>query len=344
MKKSTLIAFLLAMLLLLSSCSGAGTYTYGGDHEHVFGSRYDLAVPTCTAAGSFVRYCKICEESVTTELPADSTAHVISESLREPTETESGLLRRVCSACGAVVEQKVIPPLYVLSKDNETVTVLPAGVSAMLLSDTVSHRIAKMGHIDEKTDINLARRLALLLVTSEAIESGRFTADTTFQVTSQFVANLPGYGVVGSSFTTGSVYTARELMGLVASSGRDDAVLALCTLFGESEMTFTAVVNGRLNTLGLNTYFSSVVRSSALTSGGSVKDLATLLARVLDEPLALEILSGQISAGLTIAGVTPSVYMVGNGVRISAIAGEGGLRFLVLCGSSLPAGLENTIY
>lgn len=73
-----------------------------GEHQYVETSRIE---PTCTESGMAAYACSLCGDSYSEVLPAQGHDWGAWETVRESTETEQGLERRVCLRCGEAEER-----------------------------------------------------------------------------------------------------------------------------------------------------------------------------------------------------------------------------------------------
>ena len=110
MKKRRFFACLALLCLLLCACGAEEPVPYEDDaHEHVYGFWYDATEPTCTQAGSQVRYCKICNhaQEKTQELSDEMAElpHDFVDTVVPPAGNEPGFVSRVCRGCGYTVRE-----------------------------------------------------------------------------------------------------------------------------------------------------------------------------------------------------------------------------------------------
>ncbi|MBR3863028.1 MAG: hypothetical protein IKM42_05165, partial [Clostridia bacterium] len=206
MRKLRCMTLMLLFSLMLVACGGEGTtYLYdAGTHTHVYGNRYDVTPVTCVCEGTQIRYCKICHAAVTdtVAVPEDiaARAHAFSDTVVAPTEADEGYTKRSCTLCEYVIERTdVIPARYALLTDAATKTEAPTGVQGILMSDTATHMLSYSVGADGVVSPEIARRLAVALAITEAIEqqAPALTADTPITLVS-------GMGA-------GNSYTVREL-------------------------------------------------------------------------------------------------------------------------------------
>lgn len=345
MRMMKLTALILALLFLLCACGvrSEGTSYADDGHTHVYGYWYDATLPSCRQRGARVRYCKIChaEQGMTIEIPDDVTkqVHTYTETTVEPTEKDAGSFIRKCDLCSYVEEEYEIPALYALKPDENTVTTAPAGVNAMLLSDTETHTVSALANEDALIDATLARRLAVALPVVEQIGQS-WNAQHTVTVSAEM---LGGVTPTTPGVYVGATLSVKQILGLWLMEGGDDTVLLLCSLMGQSEAQLLATVNARMDKLGVALTASSL-RQSGTPAGVTVYDTAVLVARVLDEPLICELLALNTNPYITVNGQRPALYFKAGDVRVSAISREEGYAFLVLQGAALPGGIENSLY
>jgi len=351
-KKTAVFAIFLCLALALSACTAGGDaipYDNGGVCEHVFGMWYDVHTATCVSAGEQIRYCKICRESETATVPVPTDeaarAHAFSDTVVPATESTWGHTDRECTLCHYRVEGAFpTPPLYMLTANDTTATTPPAGVDAMLLSDTESH--VQHGGVATDRAVSAAPALrftaSLTALTAATASGATVTLDTAFTIEQSLLDALP-VGTPRAGFVAGNTVTVATLISAYIATGGADAALALATAVSGSEAGFMALMRTRVAALGLTD--TEIV--SLLTASGSTTlyDTAVLLARVLDEPLLSDALGAGVGQYVKILGRTPAVWMSADSMRISALASEDGrVYFLLVCGSTLPATVEETLF
>ena len=335
MRKVRILALLAVLALLLVGCDAdAGrSYLYNtGEHTHVFGNRYEVVAVTCIAAGTDIRYCKICHEAVvgTVNVPEEisARAHAFEKTVVLPTESTEGYTARQCTLCPYLIERdNVVPPLYALLASEETKTVAPSGATAAMMADTVTHILTYSVGGAAEAPAALARRLAVAITLTAELtkEEATLTEEST-------------------ALYLGNAYTVRELIFEWILHGDADVARALAAACLDDEAAFAARVAARLQRLGTKDTVVDPFGASTAT----LFDTATLLSRALDEPLLLAAFSSAVSAQhglLRIDGVRPAFYFSDGTLRASAIAGENGAyRFLLLLGEDMPSDLENSLY
>ena len=336
-----LTALVLALLFLLCACGVKRVgISYADDaHTHVYGYWYDATLPSCQQRGVQVRYCKIChaEQGKTIEIPDDVTkqVHTYENHTQEPTEKDDGSFLRKCKLCGFEAESYVIPALYALLADENTVKTAPSGVNAMLLSDTETHRISTLVGENTAIDATLARRLAVALPVVE-----KLSAEQTLTVGTEM---LGGVAPTTPGVYVGATLSMRQILGLWLMEGGNDTMLLLCALMGESETAFLNTVNARMDKLGA-TFSATSLRQNGAFTGVTVYNTAVLLAKSLDQPLLCELLAINTNPYVTVCGDRPTLYFKAGDARISAIPREEGYAFLILQGAALPGGVEDTLF
>lgn len=331
--------WLVALLaLLLSSCDKPGEEKgYEADHEHSYGVAYTVRSVTCLEAGSQVRYCGIChkEESVVVAVAddVDQRAHDFSYTVVPPTESAWGYTVKLCRACGYTVDRcDEIPPLYLLATNDETVTVVPHGLSAAMWVESGTKLLPLAAAVDTAVDADIARRLGVALAVTELVEAGELSADAPVQVLNGGLA--------------GRTYTLRQLIAAFVKTGSEDAAHALADACGESMADFTLRVRQRMARLGLQNSTEIYPVVGVNPQKTTLYDTAVLLVRALDTPVIAAALAEVVPDLSQIAGQTPSVYLTdaAGGLRVTALAQvDGTYRCLLLCGASLPDGAEEGI-
>ena len=325
------------LLLLFVGCSdGAAGKSYlyeTGEHTHVYGNRYDVVAVSCIEAGTDIRYCKICHTAVTStvNVPEDIAvrAHAFADTVVAPTEADEGYTARQCTLCPYVIERTdVVPALYALLASEATVTAAPAGVTALMMSDTKTHLLTYSVGDGTAVPASLARRLAVAITLTD--ELGK--PDATLTATS-------------TAIYLGNSYTVEELLLEWVLHGDAAVALAFATALGEDSTAFAARVAARLEKLGTS---QTVIEPFSTTSTATLGDTAKLLARALDEPLLQAAFDSATRAqhGLVrINGARPAVYLVDGALRVCAMSeSAGGYRFLLLLGEDMPSDLENSLF
>ncbi len=343
MRKCGIVMLLLALLFSLCACNGGsdGISYADPDHRHIYGQWYDVTPVTCTAAGAQVRYCKLChaEEKRSVPVPEEQTEqlHDFSDTVLPPTEKDWGYTTRVCTRCAFVVEQAdPTPPLYVLIAHEGTVREAPAGVEALLLSDTKTHTVSHLVCADTVIDAELARRLAVAITANELLHDANVTLTVSDAVLAGVTPDTPGIYV-------GATLTVRQLLGLWLDEGGADALRCLCALLNTDEIAFSHTVTARLALLGVEVDVQDL-QNAATVDGVTVYETAVLLSKALDLPLVRTLLAENTNPHLVLGGTHPTVYFEARDLRVTAIPREEGYAFLILVGSSLHGGLEGTLY
>lgn len=340
MRKAKVLLLLLLFSLLFTACADTGTtFLYEkGEHNHVFGNRYDITPASCVAEGKEVRYCKICHEAVTETVPvAEDIAarkHAFSDTVTPPTESAKGYTRRECTVCDYVIERAdVIPARYELTVGEGTKTTAPEGVDGILMSDSATHRLSYRVGGELTVSPVVARRLAVALAVTDELsrEGATLTADTP-------LALISGTGA-------GNRYTVRDLLCEWIATGDENVLGALAFALDGSEGAFGARVTARLEKLGVAEHVTLNVFDTEGEGSATLGATAVMLARALDEPLIRLALAEAVPRLQQIAGQKPVAYLCFGNLRLSAVEDEGGAcRFLLLRGESIPEGIENTLF
>ncbi len=121
--------------------------------------------PTCSEDGSVTITCIECGESHTDVLPA--TGHVPGEFavVKEATVQEEGLMQRLCTVCGTVLEARIIPVLPDTNVYASCVTLsmqtlsLHCGEKALLSASVIPEHVTDPSIIFESSDPSVARVL-----------------------------------------------------------------------------------------------------------------------------------------------------------------------------------------
>ena len=340
MRKLRCITLILLFSLVFVACGGEGTtYLYdAGTHTHVYGNRYDVTPVTCVCEGTQIRYCKICHAAVTdtVAVPEDiaARAHAFSDTVVAPTEADEGYTKRSCTLCEYVIERTdVIPARYALLTDAATKTEAPTGVQGILMSDTATHMLSSSVGADGAVSPEIARRLAVALAITEAMEqqAATFTADTPIMLVS-------GVGA-------GNSYTVRELLYEWIASGDADIARGFAMALDGSEAAFAARVAARLLKLGVAEHVTVDPFAPEAQGAATLYATGVLLARALDEALLCEAFADAVPGLVRIAGKKPALYLSVEGLRISALKNDAGVYcFLLLSGENTPSDLENTLF
>ena len=343
MKKLRLAALLLASVLLLAACAVENpSVPYDkGDCQHVFGYWYDIETVTCLAAGKQIRYCKLCratqEQTVEVATEINDRNHAFFDTVVPPTEATGGYMTRVCTLCGHRVEKAdPTPPLYALFADEQTVTAAPDGVAGVLLSDTVTRRLAY--HAPLAVHAELARRLAVALTVTDRLSGEGLTLASTVTVEIN--------GVVSPNvFYVGNVVTLEQTLRRWLTTGGSDAVTVLMQFLGADADQLLSMVDARLQKLGLeNTHIEDLVATDHFGST-TLYDTAVLLCRGLaEESIATALSAAANTADVTIMGKTPVVWFSAATLRVSALREGETVRFLLLAGDSIANGAESDFF
>ena len=342
MRKTGLLALLLAALFLLSSCVGApNVYHYTeGEHTHVYVASYDITPLSCTEEGLVIAYCKICRKTALTTVPiaqdiADRV-HSFKDTVVPATESTEGYTVRDCQSCAYHIDRaNVTPALYaLLFQDGVTSSTAPDGVDALLVSDTLSHVLSYQKDGDVTVNGTFAARLAIALTITEELER----EDSTLTVDSAISVTVGGLA--------GNTYTLQELLFALIHIGGDDVTLALAEALGESSSSFHARVMARATRLGVASELTLAEFDTASADTATLHATAVLLARALDTPLIAAALTAAVPALTRVAGKSPLVYFVSEDsmLRVTALKIGDTVVFALLYGNDLPRNVENGIY
>lgn len=353
MRRIDLAALCLAVVLVFAACAAENpSVPYSkGECEHVFGYWYDVSAVTCLDVGQQIRYCKLCQtaEEQTIDVASDieERKHSFIDTVTPPTEASGGYTTRVCTLCEYRKDRiDPTPALYELVSDEATLTALPTGLSGVLLSDTVTHRLARYAPTGVHPEI--ARLLAAALVVTDELsrKSTILMPFATLTVTDELLADIPaGAAVSPRSFYAGAVVTLEQTLGLWITTGGADAALVLAEFLGITHEQFAAAATQRAENLGLvDTAFTSLIAPDDFGTS-SLYDTATLLCRALDEELITEplLLLAQFSF-VKIGEKQPVVWLTGKNLRVSAIREGESIRFLLLAGENMPNGIEAELF
>lgn len=353
MKKLRLAALMLALVLVLAACAGENpSVPYGEeDCRHVFGYWYDVETVTCLDAGKQIRYCKICrepqEQTVAVATDINQRNHAFSDTVVPPTEGAGGYTTRVCTLCDHRIENAdPTPPLYALIADSDTDTTLPTGLSGVLFSDTVTHRLAK--HAPTAVYPAFARRLATALVIADELsrQNTALMPLATLTVTADLLADVPtGAATSVNVFYVGATVTLEQTLGLWLATGGADAALVLAAFMDMTHAQLATAATARAEKLGLtDTAFTSLLAPTDFGTA-SLYDTGVLLCRALDEEILANALSSIASGSfIKIDGKTPAVWLASATLRISALRDGESVRFLLLAGDGIENGAESRFF
>lgn len=289
--------------------------------------------------GEQVRYCKICQAAVIDDIPIpaaiEDRLHTFFDTVVPPTEADEGYTVRTCTLCPYVIARTaVVPALYALLADSNTVTEAPTGAAALLMSDTATHRLSHSVGSETAVSAELARRFAVALAVTEELarEGTELTPESTLQL-------ISGVGA-------GNSYSVGELLMEWLADGDPAVAEGFAAAIDGQNAAFSARVAARLQRLGVLGAVTVDPFSAAEPGSATLGGTGVLLARVLDEPLLVDALSELVPRLLRIAGKKPVAYMtLDEGLRASAIEdGAGGYHFLLLWGEALTSDMENTLF
>ena len=120
-----------------------------------------------------------------------------------------------------------------------------------------SGQVILTGGTQEPIVIGGLVKMMTLLLTFEAIESGRITMDTEFEVTKHAQNVSVGKARVFLDAGKHEKITVKQAVEAVCISGANDAACALAEFIGGSEAAFVGQMNARAGEMGLtNTYFT----------------------------------------------------------------------------------------
>lgn len=337
MKKLSWAALLSALLFLLSSCGRGATYLYAeASHTHIYGHWYDVESVTCTHEGSQVRYCKICraEELATVEIDPDIAfrAHDFTLTVHAPTECEEGYTEKQCQRCGYVVARAdVLPPLYALLVTENTKITAPEGVTAAVMSDTLTHTLSYCTAQRTPVDAEVAFRLLICLTVTQAMEeSSGLSAETPVTIQEGTLA--------------GRTYTLGQLLSAFLKTGNRGCLYGFSAALGTDGTGFSKKVAERGEKLGLAD--SKLQPFEEAENKTTLLDTGTLLLRALSSPLLPEILKEGVPELCQVAGKKPALYLsdAAGKFRVSGFNTGDGVVFLLLFGESLPEDAEVYYY
>ena len=316
MKKLSWAALLSALLFLLSSCGRGATYLYAeASHTHIYGHWYDVESVTCTHEGSQVRYCKICraEELATVEIDPDIAfrAHDFTLTVHAPTECEEGYTEKHCQRCGYVVA--------------------PEGVTAAVMSDTLTHTLSYCTAQRTPVDAEVAFRLLICLTVTQAMEeSSGLSAETPVTIQEGTLA--------------GRTYTLGQLLSAFLKTGNRGCLYGFSAALGTDGTGFSKKVAERGQKLGLAD--SRLQPFEEAENKTTLLDTGPLLLRALSSPLLPEILKEGVPELCQVAGKKPALYLsdAAGKFRVSGFNTGDGVVFLLLFGESLPEDAEVYYY
>ncbi|MBR7181396.1 MAG: hypothetical protein IKD28_01270 [Clostridia bacterium] len=353
-KKLRFSVLLLALLLVLTACSGTGPSVPfdDGDCRHIYGEWYDIEALSCLDAGRQIRYCKFChaEQEQTVQVADDinSRKHDFTDTVVPPSESAGGYTTRVCELCGHRVEMAApTPPLYELLSGDTTKTDLPTGLGGILLCNTTDRHLA---YYSGACSVNaeLARRLSVALVVSDALaaEGTTLTASSVMSVSADLLAAIPvGAPTKPGVFYQGASVSLEQTLGLWLSEGCADAGLMLAGFLRLTPAALVTQANARVARLLVNDISFTDLTATADFGTASLYGTAVLLCRALAEPQLAALLARDAAASyVTLAGRTPAVWFASATLRVSAVREGNTTYFLLLCGDGIATGLENGYY
>lgn len=154
-----------------------------------------------------------------------------------------------------------------------------------LLIEPMSGKILYEKNIDEKFAPASVTKIMTMLITMEAIDSGKINLSDKVTC-SENAKNMGGSTML---LDTGEVRTVEELLKGIAIASGNDAALAMAEYLGGTEADFVAIMNQRAKELGMtNTTFKNC---NGLPSEGhlsTARDIATMSLELLKHKKILE--------------------------------------------------------
>ncbi|GAB6170290.1 D-alanyl-D-alanine carboxypeptidase family protein [Clostridium carnis] len=154
-----------------------------------------------------------------------------------------------------------------------------------LLMEPITGKIIYEKNIDEKFAPASVTKVMTMLLTMEAVDSGKISLDD--KVTCSENAKKMG----GSTMLldTGEVRTVEELLKGVAIASGNDAAVALAEYLGGTEEAFVGMMNKRAQELGMtNTTFKNCNGLPIQGHESTARDIATMSLELLKHPTILK--------------------------------------------------------
>ena len=156
--------------------------------------------------------------------------------------------------------------------------------SAILIEPTTG-KILYEKNIDEKYAPASVTKVMTMLLTMEAIDSGKITLQDKVTC-SENAKNMGGSTML---LDTGEIRTVEELLKGVAIASGNDAAVALAEYLGGTENSFAEMMNKRSKELGMtNTTFKNCNGLPALGHESTARDIATMSLELLKHPTILK--------------------------------------------------------
>ena len=156
--------------------------------------------------------------------------------------------------------------------------------SAVLIEPT-SGKILYEKNIDEKYAPASVTKVMTMLLTMEAIDSGKITLQDKVTC-SENAKNMGGSTML---LDTGEIRTVEELLKGVAIASGNDAAVALAEFLGGTEEAFAGIMNKRASELGMsNTTFKNSNGLPAAGHESTARDIATMSLELLKHPTILK--------------------------------------------------------
>lgn len=149
---------------------------------------------------------------------------------------------------------------------------------AAILIEPESGRVLYEKNADERVPIASITKLMTLLLTFEAVHSGKLTLDTLVPVSEH------AYHMGGSQIwlEPGEQFTLDEMLRAICVSSANDAAVAVAELVGGSEPVFVEQMNARAAELGMeNTSFRNACGLDTEGHLSTARDVATLSRYIL---------------------------------------------------------------
>lgn len=156
--------------------------------------------------------------------------------------------------------------------------------SAILMEPTTG-KILYEKNIDEKYAPASVTKVMTMLLTMEAIDSGKITLQDKVTC-SENAKNMGGSTML---LDTGEIRTVEELLKGVAIASGNDAAVALAEFLGGTESAFAEMMNKRAQELGMtNTTFKNCNGLPAAGHESTARDIAIMSMELLKHPTVLK--------------------------------------------------------
>lgn len=156
--------------------------------------------------------------------------------------------------------------------------------SAILMEPTTG-KILYEKNIDEKYAPASVTKVMTMLLTMEAIDSGKITLQDKVTC-SENAKNMGGSTML---LDTGEIRTVEELLKGVAIASGNDAAVALAEFLGGTENVFVEMMNKRSQELGMtNTTFKNCNGLPAVGHESTARDIAKMSLELLKHPTILK--------------------------------------------------------